>query len=52
MFSLNCENDEAALVQLLSRYDAKLAQTGRMLADKVEEIQSAEKERLSDRDAK
>lgn len=52
VFRLNCENDEEALVELLSRYDAKLAQTGTVISSKVNEALGAEKPRLSDRDAK
>lgn len=52
VFRLNCENDEEALVELLSRYDAKLAETGTVLSGKVNEALGAEKPRLSDRDAK
>lgn len=52
VFCLNCENDEKALVRLMSLYDAKLAQTGSVLTSKVNAIQSAEKARLSDRDAR
>lgn len=52
VFRMNCENDETALVHLLSLYDTKLAQTDGVLVSKVNEIQNAEKPRLSDRDAK
>ena len=52
VFCLNCENDKKALVHLMSLYDAKLAQTGSLLTGKVNEIQNAEKARLSDRDAR
>lgn len=52
VFRMNCENDEEALVYLLSLYDTKLAQTDCALAGKVTEIRNAEKPRLSDRDAK
>ena len=52
VFRMNCENDEEALVHLLSLYDTKLAQTDGVLAGKVTEIRNAEKPRLSDRDAK
>ena len=52
VFRLNCENDEEALVRLMSLYDAKLAQTGSVLDGKIREIRNAEKARLSDRDAK
>lgn len=52
VFCLDCENDEDALVRLMSLYDAKLAQTGSVLSSKVNEIQNAEKARLSDRDAR
>lgn len=52
VFRMECENDESALEELLTLYDAKLAQTGAWLEEKVGEIQNAEKPRLSDRDAK
>lgn len=52
VFCLNCENDKDALVELLSTYDAKLAQTDCVLAGKVAEVLSAVKPRLSDRDAR
>lgn len=52
VFCLNCENNEEALVRLMSLYDAKLARTGSVLTGKINEIRNAEKERLSDRDAK
>ena len=52
VFCLNCENDEQALVHLVSLYDAKLAKTSESLAAKVDEIRNTEKARLSDHDAK
>lgn len=52
VFRLDCENDEDALVRLMSLYDAKLARTGSVLTGKINEIRNAEKPRLSDRDAR
>ena len=51
VFRMSCENDEGALRQLLGRYDAKLEKTGEMLSARIEELQSQERPRLSDRDA-
>lgn len=52
VFCMNCENDKDALVELLSLYDAKLAQTDCVLSGKVAEVLNTEKPRLSDRDAR
>lgn len=52
VFCMNCENDKDALVDLLSLYDAKLAQTDCVLSGKVADVLSTEKPRLSDRDAR
>lgn len=52
VFRLSCENDEGALRALLAQYDAKLANTGEELERRVRQIQTTEKPRLSDRDAK
>lgn len=52
VFCMNCENDEKALVHLLSLYDTKLAMTDEMLAGKINELKNTKKERLSDRDVK
>ncbi|MEQ2443775.1 hypothetical protein WMO64_09875 [Pseudoflavonifractor sp. CLA-AP-H29] len=52
VFRLSCDNDEEALGRLLSLYDAKLSKTSDMLTARIGEIQSQERERLSDRDAK
>lgn len=52
VFCMNCENDKAALVDLLSLYDAKLAQTDCVLSGKIADVLSTEKPRLSDRDAR
>lgn len=52
VFCLNCENDEQALVHLISLYDAKLAQTACTLDANIGEIRNGKHPRLSDRDAK
>ena len=52
VFCMNCENDKDALVELLSMYDAKLAQTDCVLSGKIANVLSTEKPRLSDRDAR
>lgn len=52
VFRLSCDNDEEALSRLLSLYDTKLSKTSDMLTARIGEIQSQERERLSDRDAK
>ena len=52
VFCLNCENDEAVIDRLLSLYDAKLAQTSTVLSSSIAAIQNAEKQRLSDHEAK
>lgn len=52
VFRLGCENNEQALRMLLAQYDAKLANTSDLLTQHIQQIQSTEKARLSDRDAK
>lgn len=52
VFRLGCDNNEEALRDLLAQYDAKLANTSAELEQRIRQIQTSEKARLSDRDAK
>ena len=52
VFRLSCDNNEEALRNLLAQYDAKLANTSAELERHIKQIQTSEKARLSDRDAK
>ena len=52
VFTMQCENDEDALVELLALYDTKLAETATALSEKANEVKKTEKPRLSDHDAK
>ena len=50
VYQLNCENDESALVRLMSRYDAKLAATDTMLQGMYHKLEMKTKDHLTDRE--
>jgi len=52
VYTLLCQNDEAALRRLLESYDDKLTATLEVLHGKMHKLQNQTKERLHDRDAK
>lgn len=51
VYVLSCQNDEAALSRLLSRFDAKLEATQEYIRAEMRKTQSKQKSRLSDREA-
>ena len=52
VYTLDCDTDEAALRDLLGRYDSKLASTEAFISHQYRELEKQDQPRMSDRDAK
>ena len=51
LYNLDCENDETALQELFARYDAKLLATDERLAQRIHNLRTEVKPRLTDQEA-
>ena len=51
LYRLECENDDAALTELLQRYDGKLQATDVLLEQKIDAVREEQRPRISDYEA-
>lgn len=51
LYRLECENDDAALTELLQRYDGKLQATDALLEQKIDAVREEQRPRISDYEA-